>query len=158
MISFEFVAENIDELEADFQREYGIDLRDALFGENAIGVRRLSALINGLPADSATMRKVTSGGQQWGQVEELLATLCELVDLTNRMLYAANFDTKKEAVWDPIKIPRPYGQEVTIVKKKATTAETLSFLGTMAASDGNVFVDNPEHAVISSTPEENTTE
>ena len=111
MITAEFVANNLDELEADFQREYGIDIRAALFGKSPMGVRRLTALIHGLSPESATMRKVTANGQQWGPTEELLATLCELVDMTNRMFYQANFDTKKgNKVWDPIEIPRPYSQ------------------------------------------------
>ena len=135
MISFEFVADNFDELEADFQREYGIDLREALYGEKPVGGRRLTALINGLSPESATMRKVHSGGIQWGQQEELLAALCEMLDTTNRLLFLG-FQFKGQ-VWDPIEITRP-GQEE---KTKASTVEQLvSFFGTMAASADSVVV------------------
>lgn len=151
MISFEFVADNFDELEADFQREYGIDLREALYGDNPVGGRRLTALINGLSPNSATMRRVNSGGKQWGQVEELLASLCEMVDLLNRMFYVVNFDTKKEPVWSPIKIPRP--QETDDEKSLPKIEDALSFFGTMAAGDGSVFVDNPEAAATSTSEE-----
>lgn len=154
MISFQFVADNFDELEADFQREYGIDLREALYGDNPVGGRRLTALINGLSPGSATMRRINSGGKQWGQMEELLAVLCELIDLNNRMYYTANFDTKKDPVWDPIEIPRPRDEDVTPKSKTSDTEEVLSFFGTMAAGAGDVFVDNPEQAAVSSTSEE----
>jgi len=40
-------------LEADFLRFYAVDLRAVLWGEHAWGVRRLVALVRGLPADSA---------------------------------------------------------------------------------------------------------
>lgn len=154
MISFEFVADNFDELEADFQREYGIDLREALYGDHPIGGRRLTALISGLSPGSATMRRINSGGKQWGQIEELLAILCELMDLSNRMYYAATFDTKKDPVWDPIEIPRPRDESRTLKRKTPDTGDALGFFGTMAAGDGSVFVDNPEHAAVSSTTEE----
>ena len=62
MISYDFIVENFEALEADFQREYGIDLPDALWGEKPIGVRRLSALITGLSPGCATFRKLRQGG------------------------------------------------------------------------------------------------
>jgi len=108
LISYDFIAENYAELEADFQREYGIDLTDALYGERPMGVRRLTALINGLSLGSATLRKAN---KNWGTVEELLASVAELIDVTNRLLYQANFDTKKTPVWEPLQITRPYQED-----------------------------------------------
>jgi hypothetical protein len=147
VISLEFVAEHFDELEADFQREYGIDLRHALWGEEAIGARRLVALITGLSPQSATMRAVNTGGREWSTAEELLATLVELVDQTNRLLFQAHFEGD---VWEPVQVPRPYQRE-KVVPYVSDPDEVLSFFGTMAASD-HVFVDNPD-AAVSSSPE-----
>ena len=146
MISFEFVADNFDELEADFQREYGIDLREALYGEPRIGGRRLTALVNGLSLNSATMRKANS---DWGTVEELLATLCELMDLNNRMYYQAHFEGR---VWDPIEIPRPGRTEEE--PAMSPTDALVGFFGTMAMSTDAVIVTPPDDIAVSSTPEE----
>ena len=41
-------------LEADFQAVYGLDLRAVLWGPDAVGCRRLLALVECLPASSAT--------------------------------------------------------------------------------------------------------
>jgi len=156
VISFQFVADNFDELEADFQREYGIDLREALYGEDRIGGRRLTALINGLSLDSATMRKVNSGGDEWGNTEELLATLIEIIDLSNRMFFQANFEG---SVWEPVQVPRPRtGRRSTKQEEQEELSPTealRAFTGTMAMSLENVVVDAfPEDVAISSTPEE----
>jgi len=153
VISFQFVADNFDELEADFQREYGIDLREALYGKSRVGGRRLTTLINGLSPNSATMRKVNSGGGVWGPTEELLATLCEMIDLSNRMYFQAHFEGD---VWDAIEIPRPRTLEVARAAHTSAQeqAEALrSLVGTMAMSTENVIV-TPMDIADSSTPEE----
>ena len=137
MISFDFIAENFEELEADFQREYGIDLRDALYGDKRIGARRLQALINGLSPKSATMRKVSFNSQEWGPVEELLAVLIEMVDMQNRMFYAANFDTKTNKVWKPVEVPRPHHA----VKSKLSSKEEQIGLFTNPEALGWVVFD-----------------
>ena len=139
MISFEFVAENFDELEADFQREYGIDLREALYGDSPIGGRRLSALIEGLSPESTTMRKLMWGDQPWSTTNELLASLVESVDLTNRLLYISGHF--KGEVWEPLHIKRPYLQAPKEEKQVPDIEEARSFFGTMAASS-NVVVDS----------------
>jgi len=150
VISFGFVADNFDELEADFQREYGIDLREALYGEDRVGGRRLTALINGLSPDSATMRKVNSGGRQWGGTEEMLAVLCELTDLSNRMYFAAHFEGE---VWEALEIPRPYVEKAA--ESPLSDPEDLQrFFGTMAMSTDAVIVTPVEDIAVSSTPEE----
>ena len=139
MIAYQFVRDNFEELEADFQREYRIDLRDALWGEKPIGGRRLTALINGLSPGCATFRKL-KGGSDWGNTEELLATVAELIDATNRLIYQVN--SKKGArVWEPLRVPRPYDKKRQ--SQPSSSDEMLAFFGTMAAS-GSVRVDNPE--------------
>lgn len=97
---------NFEALEADFQREYGLDLRDSLWGRPLVGARRLLALVAGLSPRSVLRRKLTSRGSDWGSTEELLSALIEQVDLGNRLFFMAN--AKKGAkVWKPMHIPRP---------------------------------------------------
>jgi len=50
-----------------------------------MGVRRMWALITGLPADSATWR---GDAPKWTQQDELAASLVEMLDLTGRRLMA----------------------------------------------------------------------
>ena len=139
MITFQFVADHFDELEADFQREYGIDLRDALWGDSPVGGRRLTALINGLSPRSATMRRLQYGGSEWGNVEEMLATLIEQMDMANRMYYQVHFEGE---AWDALLLDRPYptdrGADTPKPKaprKQADAVELRGFFGTMAAGD-----------------------
>lgn len=50
------------------------------------------------------MRKLDPTRAQWGTTAELLAGLIEIVDVGNRMFFAANM---KGTVPDPVVIPRP---------------------------------------------------
>ena len=130
MISFEFVVENLAELEADFQREYGIDLREALYSEDEskrIGMRRLSNLVAGLSPRSTTFRKVYGDGSEWGSAEEILSVIAELIDVLNRLTYSAA--TGKTPNWKPLRIPRPY-QNVPIrsePRRPSTASEIRAF-------------------------------
>jgi hypothetical protein len=51
------LARTLDEywgpVEADFRRFYRLDLREACWGPEALGVRHLHSLVRNLPADSA---------------------------------------------------------------------------------------------------------
>lgn len=58
-----------DVLEADLQRHHGIDLAEFYRGE--LSLRRLSVLVQYLPADSATARLANDGEAPW-QVEHYL--------------------------------------------------------------------------------------
>ncbi len=137
---------HFEALEADFAREYpfvcGGDLRQALWGEDAIGVRRIIALVKGLPPRSAFARQAYSDGKDWGNTEELLSTLTELVDFSNRMTYARSAK-KGEKVWDPIKIPRPYDELKEKQRKErrkvATGDELVKFFN--RGSSGRVQLD-----------------
>lgn len=117
---------HFEALEADFAREYpfvcGGDLRHALWGDNAIGVRRLVALVKGLSPRSAFMREVYSEGKDWGNTEELLSSIAELLDFGNRMQYQAN-SKKGSKVWKPLEIPRPYA--ITEPTRKVATGDEL---------------------------------
>lgn len=100
-----FVEEHFEALESDFQHYYGLDLRRVLYGEDAVGLRRLRALIGGLPPGSAVHRSVDPAGYGWRNTEEMLALIAQLIDHTNRLLFAR---TQKGQVPKPIHIKRPW--------------------------------------------------
>lgn len=54
-------------------RYYGVDLLD--FYRGRLSPRRLSTLIGGLPADSATVRSMNDGQPVWTLTDHLLADL-----------------------------------------------------------------------------------
>ncbi len=121
---------------------YNGDLRAALWGPTPIGVRRLAVLVRGLPTRSAFAREVESDGQEWGATEELLATLVELVDMNNRLLYATA-PLKHKRMWDPLRIPRPYAAMMARNKKKQSTqSEVISFL---KGASGSVSVKSNDN-------------
>lgn len=75
-----------------------------MYGPDAIGARRLMSLFKNLPARSAVSKRMYTNGQEWGNIEELLALHCELLDTTNRLIFGANY---KGHVWKPLQIRRP---------------------------------------------------
>lgn len=95
-----------------------LDLRQALWGSDFIGVRRLEALVNSLPRDSATVRALDPqfAGSGWDTQTELLATIAELVDQHSRLYIMAN---SKKGAKPPraIQIPRPSKIEIEPPKK-----------------------------------------
>lgn len=111
-----------DTLEADFTRYYQIDLPAAVWGPGPISARRFRSLVRGLPQDSALSRELNPEWSGWGNVEELLATTIEVVDLGNRILHAAYC---KEPHPDPIEIRRP--GRTPERPKMATSEEMVSF-------------------------------
>lgn len=90
-------------------------------------VRRVEALINGLPTDSAYSRDAnpTTVGSNWGHVEELLATVAQLIDLGNRQFAMAN-SKRGSRMPEGIKIRRPWERTI---KRQATAAEVQALLG-----------------------------
>jgi len=111
--------------------EYGIDLGSALWGTEAIGARRLLSLIDGLPPGSAMHRALDPAGSSWGQLEELVATLIEVTDMSNR-LYLRVHTNPGTDVGEPIHIPRPWDE-----KKPATEPEDVAafFAGSVKVVD-----------------------
>lgn len=91
-------------MEADFQSCYSLDLRAAL---RDFGMRRIRALVKGLPPGSAFHRSIDPEWWSWDGQHELLAVIAELLDGANRMYLMAH-SKKGAAKPQPIKIPRPY--------------------------------------------------
>lgn len=122
-------------LEADFQRYYNLDLRRALWGEAAIGARRLINLIEWLPPESALARSCDPlyAGTGWDNKTELLATIAELVDQHSRMFFIAN-SKKGTHPPKPIKIPRP-GQR----QEGRKTMDSVQAMNTIWAAGAQVY-------------------
>ena len=93
-------------MEADLQRYYQLDARQALEGPNALGARRALVLIKGLPADSATALSYTEG-MAWTGDTELAALQAELMHTLIRITASAA-GAKKQQLPKELRIPRPY--------------------------------------------------
>lgn len=105
-------------------------------------MRRLRALVAGLPPGCALLRKLDPEGSRWSTTDELLARLIEEVDRGNRWFFQANTE-KDTPPPDPIEIRRPgehrpddrpddrgeaeSGDEPT--RRPATAAEMKAFFG-----------------------------
>lgn len=107
-----------------------------------ITYRRLRSLVFGLPAESNIGRETSDTPPEWGVAEELLATLIESIDVTNRILYQANAAEDAPKVWDPIKVPRPTDKPK--VRRSATAAELGAFLDLGELGDLEVEVRSNE--------------
>ena len=83
--------------------EYGLDLRESLWGSQPLGVRRLLSLISGLPRTSALTRAANG---EWTQEDELLATIVDIIGVSNHMFLQAN-SKKGTLLPEPIHYPRP---------------------------------------------------
>lgn len=80
-------------------RYYGLDLIDVIDND---GCRRLWALVEGLPYDSATWRE----DNEWTNTDELLAANLELSDAWSRLLFRA-LGGKLQSGSKPIQVQRP---------------------------------------------------
>jgi hypothetical protein len=101
-----------------------------VFGETPMSAGRLWALVKHLPPGSALAREIDPQGSQWGNTEELLATLVEITDWGNRNFAAVHAKNRKHIT--PIKIPRPKKPTAPGKKKPKKQSEPeqmLSFFG-----------------------------
>lgn len=100
--------EHWDELDADFQRYYALDLGAVCFGPDHAGLRRIHALIVSLPPDSALARSM---GWAWDDEREMTATLIELVhdqaSSARAMVNALSGKRKWNGPPKPLRWPRP---------------------------------------------------
>jgi hypothetical protein len=85
-----------------------MNLRDAAYGPRPTGVRRLWALVEGLPPTGALGRAMRDDWSP-GSTEYLLAIVAEQIDLSNRIAIKAHSGGKSRA-GQPLRIPRP-GEE-----------------------------------------------
>lgn len=96
-----------------------------------MGARRVLALTRGLPPDSALARSINPEAAAWGNTEELLAVLAELIDHGNRLLFSVNRG-KGTRIPEPIKIRRPGSIVEDIKRAPASHAEVIAFFGAVS--------------------------
>jgi hypothetical protein len=101
-----FLAQWWEALEADWQARYRRDLAQDCYGQTQIGVRKLLALIKGLPPDGALARASLGEAAGWGYEQELLATTVDLLGYLTYLTKAAHFKGRHEL---PKPVPRPGG-------------------------------------------------
>jgi hypothetical protein len=91
-------------LEADWFRFYGRDFRADLYGPEALGARRVLALVEWLPPDAALWR---SAKTSWSDERELAAVQIEVIDALRRAFIMAH---SKQGSRPPeaVRIPRPW--------------------------------------------------
>lgn len=85
----------------------------------------MRALIEGLPPESALYRAHTKG---WTQTDELLATLIQVVDQSNR-LFVQVHSKPNSAVPPPIEIRRPWEPEPEAQPKPSTADDVKRVFG-----------------------------
>lgn len=87
-----------------------------------MGARKLEALMAGLPHDSALARDVNEAtAHGWSQDTELLASIAELLDVSNRYYLSAH-GVSQGQLGRPLYIPRPFRRAV----KRAATRDELA--------------------------------
>jgi hypothetical protein len=104
-------------------------LSRALWGPAEISARRLRSLVTGITLDGALGRALEAPEAiGWGNVEELLAGLIEVVDVGNRLYLKVH---KKKGTPDPkpIRVPRPGDAEEEKERRPATSDEIKAFFG-----------------------------
>ena len=101
--------------------EYGLDLRESLWGSKPLGARRLLALVSGLPKDSALSR---AAGGDWTQEDELLATIVDLVGMSNHMFLQAN-SKKGTTLPNFVSFPRPWEAKAKVGKSTQSSTDDV---------------------------------
>lgn len=114
--------EHGEALEADFQRFYGLDLYQEVYGPHPISARRFVALTRWLPEEAAVWRSTKTA---WSTETELQAVLIEVLD-SFRRLYLQAHSKKGAKLPDPISIPRPYKTKTESRKSGTTLGEMLA--------------------------------
>lgn len=117
--------EHFGAVEADFQTQYGLDLREVLWGHLRYGARRVWSLVSGLSPTGATARATMYDGNPWSTTDEFLATIIELLDHGNRMYYGTHRPKSGSNVWDPVTVPRPWKVVVEKIPRKQATVQDM---------------------------------
>lgn len=109
-----------DELEADLQHYYQVDIAD--LWRSGLSVRRLSVLVTGLPADSLTVAALTGMPREWARVEPWL--LDYLIQFHTGQPHPARpkigTDTDKKA----LRISALLDHQRRMAEREATLAQT----------------------------------
>jgi hypothetical protein len=121
-----------ESVEADFQRFYGLDLR-------GIGLRRLRALLRGLPPESGTARIIDPQAAMWSPEVEWQVRAIEYMDVFAWRICAAvywSFTGKQMKSIDPLRIPRPGDPPPSRGVPRSKILKLLSGKTTVVAREG----------------------
>jgi len=120
-------------MEADWLRTYRRDLREDVFGERPLGLRRLRALVLGLPADAMIWRRVPG----WGVDQELAAVSAEIAHSSMRVQLSA-YSKKGASIPKALRIPRPTDTDRRRPRtRRATPADLARFGGSVVRLGSN---------------------
>lgn len=89
-----------------------------------------------MPPRTALSRTQTSHGQEWGNAEEMLATIAELLDMTNRLLFTST-PRKGSRVWKPLVVPRPYAEQHRLSSPEEVQSFFRGASGKVSVKDGD---------------------
>lgn len=129
-------------MEADFQKEYNLELAECLWGKDKISARRLVVLISQLGSDTGTAKYFTKG---WDMTQELLATLIELQSVSRLEFLAAN-GVKQGQLPRPIQVTRPYLSMQMKEREKASLDDIKEIFGRETIIREPKEVDNGQGA------------
>ncbi|GAA3473884.1 hypothetical protein GCM10018965_084370 [Nonomuraea roseola] len=121
------LGEHFDAVEADLHRYYQIDLLDLYRGK--LSVRKLIALLSGLPRGSALHIATEGDAATWSTSDYLLANAVDYLAIGNWLFVSAN--SKKGARNPrPEPVPRPGSQKKTQEEPRrfASAKEVSAFL------------------------------
>lgn len=107
-------------------RFYGIDIGDWWRGD--LSSRRLLALVDSLPEDSATFR-ARNTGDRWTETQHMLAYLIDQVTFTRREAQSS------ESTWSPKPFPRPDDGEEEQEKQQIMSSVHDGLLALMSGSE-----------------------
>lgn len=107
-----------------------------MWGPRPISARRFRSLARGIPLRDSSIGVALELRQigEWGNLEELVAGLIEVVDHGNRLFFAAHAK-KGSQTPDPIRIHRPRrrgqaaDEEAPTERRPATSEELKAFFG-----------------------------
>lgn len=105
-----------------------------MWGPRPLTLRRFRSLARGIPLRDSSIGEALELRQvgDWGNVEELLAGLIEVLDYGNRLFFSAHAK-KGTSAPKPIKVhrPKPRGQseEDVAERRPATSEELRAFFG-----------------------------
>jgi hypothetical protein len=100
-------------VEADFQSEYGLDLRDLYRSKSRMTLRRCLVLFNQLPGESRVMKRLRNDG--FSMRDHLLANIFDTlrrIDFSTNVGARANLTSESQSIFDSM--PEPMKRPVFI--------------------------------------------
>lgn len=117
------MGEHHSAVEADLQRFYGVDLLDLYRGK--LSIRKLAALVSGLPRGSALHIAMSGEEALWGTSDYLLAATVDHLAVANWLFVQAN--SKKGARNPyPDPVPRPGDKKKNEEPRRFASAKEVS--------------------------------